>query len=209
MTKSGRGAPRAPVLGDSHPAGGCRPGLPLDSRPNPGLHWPPGRIGAPWGATPGRGASAQPARCSRRNLGFRYPLGRVWEMGPKRQPGTVHETSGGPGCRAPQDAFRFAELPTALPGGERRLGTGHETNGGPSRSPPALPFASEGARGPPRSIFGHFLLIKKVATRGLGFCLTNSQTETLLMAQGKTSPDFRSDRSKLFKRKAGETKIAF
>ena len=97
-------------------------------------------------------------------------------QGPKRQPGTVHETSGGPGCRAPREARRFAELPTALPGGERRLGTGHETNGGPSRSPPALPFASEGARGPPRSIFGHFLLIKKVATRGLGFCLTNSQT---------------------------------
>ena len=38
----------------------------------------------PAGATP-----PQPARCSRRNLGFRYPLGRVWEMGPKRQPGTA------------------------------------------------------------------------------------------------------------------------
>ena len=68
-----------------------------------------------------------------------------------------------PGCRAPREAWRLAELPTALPGGERRLGTGRETSGGPSRSPPALPFASEGARGPPRSIFGHFLLIKKVA----------------------------------------------
>ena len=32
-------------------------------------------------------------------------------------------------------------------------------------------------RGPPRprSIFGHFLLIKKVATSASGFCLTNSQ----------------------------------
>ena len=90
-----------------------------------------------------------------------------------------------PGCRAPREARRFAELPTALPGGERRLGTVHETNGGPSRSPPALPFASEGARGPPRSIFGHFLLIKKVATQASGFCLTNSQTETLPMAQLK------------------------
>ena len=80
-------------------------------------------------------------------------LSRTWQRAPAR-----------PGCRAPLEARRFAELPTALPGGERRLGTGHETNGGPSRSPPALPFASEGARGPPRSIFGHFLLIKKVAT---------------------------------------------
>ena len=68
-----------------------------------------------------------------------------------------------PGCRAPREARRFAEPPTALPGGERRLGTGRETSGGPSRSPPALTFDSEGARGPPRSIFGHFLLIKKVA----------------------------------------------
>ena len=95
------------------------------------------------------------------------------------------ESSGGPGCRAPREAWRFAELPTALPGGERRLGTGHETNGGPSRSPPAQPVASEGVQGPPWSIFGHFLLIKKVATRGLGFCLTNSQTFPLPMAQAK------------------------
>ena len=67
-------------------------------------------------------------------------------QGPKRQPGTVHETSGGPGCRAPREDFRFAELPTALPGGERRLGTVHETSGGPSRSPPAQPVALEGSR---------------------------------------------------------------
>ena len=59
------------------------------------------------------------------------------------------ETSGGPGCRAPREALRFAELPTALPGGERRLGTGHETNGGPSRSPPAQPVALEGSRALP------------------------------------------------------------
>ena len=82
------GSPPDPRAGRQPSSGGCRPGLPLDSRPNPGLHWPPGRIGAPCAAGPGRGASAQPARCSRRNLGFRYPLGRVWEMGPKRQPGT-------------------------------------------------------------------------------------------------------------------------
>ena len=57
-------------------------------------------------------------------------------QGPKRQPGTVHETSGGPGCRAPQEAFRFAELPTALPGGQWRPGFGRESSGWPGRHPP-------------------------------------------------------------------------
>ena len=105
VTKSGRGAPRAPVQGDSHPAGGARAegllrkarpfGAGRPSRGDQSPHVPPcppggnqfaQRSGAncePAGATP-----PQPARCSRRNLGFRYPLGRVWEMGPKRQPGT-------------------------------------------------------------------------------------------------------------------------
>ena len=65
-------------------------------------------------------------------------LSRTWQRAPAR-----------PGCRAPREAFRFTELPTALPGGERRLGTGHETNGGPSRSHPAQPVALEGSRGLP------------------------------------------------------------
>ena len=45
-------------------------------------------------------------------------------------------------------------------------------------------------RGPPRprSIFGHFLLIKKVATPASGFCLTISQTTVLPMAQAKNIP---------------------
>ena len=55
------GSPPDPRAGRQPSSGGCRPGLPLDSRPNPGLHWPPGRIGAPCAAGPGRGASAQPA----------------------------------------------------------------------------------------------------------------------------------------------------
>ena len=155
-------------------------------------------------------------------------------MGPKRQPGTVHETSGGPGCRAPREARRFAELPTALPGGERRLGTVHETNSGPSRSPPgprafcgrpapsgqvgphggtSPPMCPPALRGGinlrnevkqiasqrglprPRSIFGHFLLMGKVATQASDVCLTISQTTALPMTQGKTSPAFRCDRS--------------
>ena len=77
------------------------------------------------------------------------PEGGPWDGRPSSCPGAQKaawnrcESSGGPGCRAPREAQRFAELPTALPGGERRLGTGHETNGGPSRSPPG-----------PRAFFG-------------------------------------------------------
>ena len=79
VTKSGRGAPRTPVQGDSHPAGGVGPAcrsirgrIRASTGPLVGLALP-----APLGQ--GGGASAQPARCSRRNLGFRYPLGRVWK----------------------------------------------------------------------------------------------------------------------------------
>ena len=152
VTKSGRGAPRAPVRGDSHPAGGCRPGLPLDSRPNPGLHWPPGRIGAPCATGPGRGASAQPATGRGRFWADVSPwVGCRKSICPGAQKAAWNrcESSGGPGCRAPREAWRFAELPTALPGGERRLGTVHETSGGPSRSHPAQPVALEGSRGLP------------------------------------------------------------
>ena len=50
-------------------------------------------------------------------------------------------------------------------------------------------------RGPPRprSIFGHFLLIKKVATSASDVCLTNSQTDTLPMAQSKKNPNTESE----------------
>ena len=65
-------------------------------------------------------------------------LSRTWQRAPAR-----------PGCRAPREAWRFAELPTALPGGERRLGAVHETSGGPSRSHPAQPVALEGSRALP------------------------------------------------------------
>ena len=119
------------------------------------------------------------------------PEGGPWDGRPSSCPGAQKaawnrcESSGGPGCRAPREAFRFAKLPTALPGGQRRLGAVHETSGGPSRSHPAQPVTLEGVQGPPWSIFGHFLLIKKVATRALGFCLTVSQTTVLPMAQPK------------------------
>ena len=58
--------------------------------------------------------------------------------------------------------------------------------------------------------FGHFLLMGKVATPASGSCLTNSQTETLPMAQGKTSPDFRCDRSNTRKRpRAADSLVTF
>ena len=53
--------------------------------------------------------------------------------------------------------------------------------------PPCTACRLRGVQGPPRSIFGHFLLIKKVATPASGFCLTNSQTTALPMAQSKES----------------------
>ena len=59
---------------------------------------------------------------------------------------------------------------------------------GQAGAPLAQPVALEGARGPPRSIFGHFLLIKKVATQASDVCLTNSQTTALPMAQSKKHP---------------------
>ena len=129
------GSPPGPRAGRQPSNGGCRPGLPLDSRPNPGLHWPPGRIGAPCAAGPGRGASAQPATGRGRFWADVSPLDRVWEMGPKRQPGTAANLVAGQAA-GPLEKPGASQNPTVLPGGERRLGTGHETNGGPSRSPP-------------------------------------------------------------------------
>ena len=182
------GSPPGPRAGRQPSSGGCRPGPPAvrggiraSTGPRVGLALPAplgpcgGRQPSPPAVRGGIWASATPWLGCRKSV---YP-------GAQKAAWNRCESSGGPGCRAPRKARRFAELPTALPGGERRLGTGHETNGGPSRSPPPLSFASEGARGPPRSIFGHFLLIKKVATQASGFCLTNSQTHPLSMAQAK------------------------
>ena len=42
--------------------------------------------------------------------------------------------------------------------------------------PPCTVCRLRGVQGPPWSIFGHFLLIKKVATPASDVCLTNSQT---------------------------------
>ena len=80
------GSPPGPRAGRQTSSGGCRPGLPLDSRPNPGLHWPPGRIGAPCAAGPGRGASAQPATGRGRFWADPAPLGRMQEISPPTGP---------------------------------------------------------------------------------------------------------------------------
>ena len=77
---------------------------------------------------------------------------------------------------------------------EARIRPRIERQAGPT--PPCTACRLRGGRGPPRSIFGHFLLIKKVATRGSGFCLTNSQTETLPMAQSKSIPAQRAEQKR-------------
>ena len=85
-------------------------------------------------------------------------------------------------------------LPTHLFGGICR---GHVTSRTHphSRLPPlrvraaqALPVKGFPKGKPLWSIFGHFLLIKKVATQASDVCLTNSQTDTLPMAQSKIIP---------------------
>ena len=107
-------------------------------------------------------------------------------------------------------------LPTHLFGGICR---GHVTSRTHhhSRLPPlrvraaqALPVKGFPKGKPLWSIFGHFLLIKKVATQASDVCLTNSQTDTLPIAQGKTSPDFRCDRSNTRKRpRAADSLVTF
>ena len=194
MTKSGRGAPRTPVRGDSLPAGGVGPACrsirgrirastgPLVGLALPGAQLqgggrqpsPPAVRGGIWAsATPWLGCgkwgpkgSLEPAgwpplaRKSFQPSAFRIlsPFSALVvysESG--AQPSAIQtllsrtrlRAPARPGCRAPREAWRFAELPTALPGGERRLGAVHETSGGPSRSHPAQPVALEGAGGLP------------------------------------------------------------
>ena len=166
---------------------------------------------------------------SPRSAGQMPPPQRLQPIqGPKRQPGTVHETSGGPGCRAPHERSALGRTsPTRgpveariRPRIERQAGPTppagcpslRRTAHGPTRGraeawnrprnqwrakpePPCTACRLRGVQGPPWSIFGHFLLIKKVATWASDVCLTISQTTALPMAQGKTSPDLRCDRS--------------
>ena len=89
VTKSGRGAPRAPVRGDSHPAGGVGPAcrsirgrIRASTGPLVGLALP---------APLGQGGGRQPSPPAVRGGIWAdvSPLGRMQEMGPKRQPGTA------------------------------------------------------------------------------------------------------------------------
>ena len=143
----------------------CQPGIRLrrdsrSGRKSPRLLSFPARFSFPcWPYRDGGFAALAPLRGAKASA-----AAAPARPGGQWRPGFGRESSGRPGRHPPLDGCRLAELPTALPGGERRLGAVHETSGGPSRSPPAQPVALEGARGPPRSIFGHFLLIKKVAT---------------------------------------------
>ena len=87
-----------------------------------------------------------------------------------------------------------------LLGQARPFGAGRPSRGDQSPHVPPCPpgginlrngveqIASQRGLPRPRSIFGHFLLIKKVATPASGFCLTISQTTVLPMAQAKNIP---------------------
>ena len=83
MTKSGRGAPRAPVQGDSHPAGGV----------GPACRSIRGRIRASTGPLGGLGPAAMSVRSVLHTAG---ECAALWlrredqsNQGPKRQPGTA------------------------------------------------------------------------------------------------------------------------
>ena len=106
-------------------------------------------------------------------------------MGPKRQPGTAANPVAGQAAGPLEKPNASQNCPQLYQGESGGLEPAMKPMAGQAGAHPAPPFASEGARGPPRSIFGHFLLIKKVATQASDVCLTNSQTTALPMAQSK------------------------
>ena len=85
-------------------------------------------------------------------------------MGPKRQPGTAANLVAGQAAGPLGKPGASQNCPQLYQGESGGLEPSMKPMAGQAAAPPPLPFASEGARGPPRSIFGHFLLIKKVAT---------------------------------------------
>ena len=85
-------------------------------------------------------------------------------MGPKRQPGTAANLVAGPAAGPLGKPGPLQNRPQLYQGESGGLEPAMKPVAGQAGAPLAQPVALEGARGPPRSIFGHFLLIKKVAT---------------------------------------------
>ena len=183
MTKSGRGAPRAPVRSDSHPAGGVGPAcrsirgrIRASTGPLVRLALP-----APLGQRGGRQPSPPAVRGG--IWADVSPLGRMQEISLSRGP---------KGSLEPLRIQWRARLPgpSGCPALRR---TAHGLTRGRAeawnrprnqwRAKPESPCTAcrlRGVQGPPWSIFGHFLLIKKVATPASGFCLTFSQTTNII-----------------------------
>ena len=175
VTKSGRGAPRTPVRGDSHPAGGVGPAcrsirgrIRASTGPLVGLALPAplgqrgGRQPSPPAVRGGIWASATPwAGCGKWGpKGSLEPAGWPPLARKSFQPSAfrilspfsalvVYSESGAQPSAIQTLLSRTWQRAPARPGGERRLGAVHETSGGPSRSPPAQPVALEGSRGLP------------------------------------------------------------
>ena len=141
----GPAAQEAPIL----PGGQWRPGFGRESSGRPGRHPPLEgcRLARGPGGLPGRSLSLSLGRESEARTPGATEVIYLSENPAGQKKGL--RAPARPGCRAPREARRFTELPTALPGGERRLGAVHETSGGPSRSPPAQPVALEGSRALP------------------------------------------------------------
>ena len=113
--------------------------------------------------------------------------------------------SGRPGRHPPLEGCRPARGPGGLPGRSLSLSLGRESEARTS-GPTGVIYLRENPAGQKRerrtnqrftklssrtkkpsaaAVFGHFLLIKKVATPASGFCLTISQITALPMAQAK------------------------
>ena len=85
-------------------------------------------------------------------------------MGPKGQPGTAANPVAGRAAGPLGKPDASQNCPQFYQGESGGLEPAMKPMAGQAGAPLAQPVALEGARGPPRSIFGHFLLIKKVAT---------------------------------------------
>ena len=99
-------------------------------------------------------------------------------MGPKRQPGTAANLVAGQAAGPLEKPNASQNCPQLYQGESGGLEPAMKPMAGQAGAPLHFLSPLRGPGGPPRSIFGHFLLIKKVATQASGFCLTNSQTET-------------------------------
>ena len=85
-------------------------------------------------------------------------------MGPKRQPGTAAKPVAGQAAGPLEKPGAPQNCPQPYQGESGGLEPAAKRAAGQAGATPCTACRLRGGRGPPRSIFGHFLLIKKVAS---------------------------------------------